>query len=141
MHDSGELNTHASVQGEESKVVVHVVNHHVGGIHLCGELTKDAGEDNHGKSNIEEDELDTIGETKHINGGVERRGALVDHENDEKHHELTSHQITVQVVSLECQGSILVGERMAVLVKIRIDGRETNERCLLSLNHGKPNDS
>mmetsp|Transcript_18701 Transcript_18701/g.44964 ORF Transcript_18701/g.44964 Transcript_18701/m.44964 type:complete len:318 (-) Transcript_18701:553-1506(-) len=60
VHDTRELDSEAGVECEDGEVVVHVVNHHVGGVHLSGELTKDAGEHNHGKTNVKEDKLDTI---------------------------------------------------------------------------------
>ena len=95
-------------------------------VHLGRELSKDASEHNTGESNVEEDELDSIRKSKHINTGIERGGALVDDEHDEKHHKLTTHQISVQVVALECKCCVLVSDRVAVFVKIGVNWGQTD---------------
>ena len=141
VHDSRELDKHGGVEGEKGEVVVDEVNHAVGGVHLGGELSKDASEDHHTQSNIQENKLHSVRQAKDIALGVEGSGALVDDEDDHKNHELTSHEVTVQVVSLEGQGSVLVGHGVRVLVEIGIDGRKSNKRCLLSLNHTEPYNS
>ena len=140
MHHSGELDGHCDVEREKGEVVVDVVNHLVGGIHLGGELTKNACEDDGGETNIKKDELDAIGEAEHINRRVKRRRALVDDKHDKKHHELTTHEVAVQVVALEGDGGVLVREGVAVLVEIGIHGGQADKRSLLSFNHGEPDD-
>ena len=70
MHDTGELDNHGNVEGEECEVVVDEVNHVIGSINLGGKLSQDACEDDHTKSNIQEDELDTIGKAEYINRRV-----------------------------------------------------------------------
>ena len=140
VHDAREFDAHGSVEGEEGEVVVDEVDHAVGGIDLGVELAENAGEDDHAQSNVQEDELDTVRHTEHIDFGVKGLAALVDNEDDHEHHELTSHEVTVEVVALEAQGAVLVGDRVAVLVQRGVDGGETDEGRLLSLDHGEPGD-
>ena len=59
MHDTCEFDENGRVEGKEREVVVDVVNHGVSRNDLRRELTEDAGEDDHTKSNVKEDELDT----------------------------------------------------------------------------------
>jgi len=141
VHDTNEFNNHGNVYGENSEVVVHVVNHHMGGVDLGGELTNRARQSDGGETNIEEDELDHIGKSEHINLRVKWRAALVDDEHDQEHHELASHQITVQIISLEYERGILVSDGVAIFVEIRIDWGETDHRSLRTFDHGKPADS
>ena len=91
MHDTGELNNHGNVQREEGEVVIDEVNHVVGSIHLCSKLSQNTCEDDHTKSEIEEDCLDAFGQSKDVLVRVEWSSTLVDNENDEQYHELTSH--------------------------------------------------
>ena len=140
VHDSGELNAHRRVEGEEGEVIVDVVNHRVCRNDLRPELTKDTGEHYHSETDIKEDELDTVGHAEHIDLGVEGLTALVDNEDHHKHHELTSHEVPVEVVALEGQGAVLVGDGVAVLVEYGVDGGETDEGGLLALDHRKPSD-
>jgi hypothetical protein len=140
VHDAGELDTHRRVEGEEGKVVVDEVNHGVRCNDLGPELTKDAGEHYHPESNVKEDELDTIGHAKHIDLGVKELTALVDDEDHHEHHELMSHEVPVEVVSLEGQGAVLVGNGVGVLVEYGVNGGESDERGLLTLDHRKPSD-
>ena len=140
VHDTGELDAHRRVEGEEGEVIVDVVNHRVCRNDLRPELTKDTGEHNHSDSDVKEDELDTVGHAEHIDLGVEGLTALVDNEDHHKHHELTSHEVPVEVVALEGQGAVLVSDGVAVLVEYGVDGGETDEGGLLALDHRKPSD-
>ena len=140
VHDTGELNGHGNVEGEESEVVVDEVDHTVGSIDLGGELSKLTCEDDHTESNIKEDCFQPSGHTEHISISTGRGTAQVDHENYQKNHELTAHEVTIQVVSQEGGGGVQVCDRVGVLVKLGVDGRKTNEGGLLSLNHREPYD-
>lgn len=64
--------------------------------------------------------------------------AQVFDKDESQHHELTSHEVSVDVVSSGDNGHDLVGLRVAVLVQIHIDGWETDKRCLSSFHHGQP---
>jgi hypothetical protein len=110
------------VEGEEGKVVVDEVSHAVGSIDLGVKLAKDAGEDNHAQSNIQEDKFDTIWHSKHVNLGVKGLATLVDDEDDHEHHELTSHQVAIEIVTLEGQSAVLVGDRVGILIKFGVKG-------------------
>lgn len=138
VEDSHLLNAQGSEHGEVGEVVVDEGNHTVGGIDLSVELPKNSREDKHSKSNIKEDELDSLGKAKHINFGVKRGTALVNDEDDQKHHELTSHQESIEVVTAEDHTGNFVSDWVGVLVEYWIDGRKTDKRCLATLNHGEP---
>ena len=140
MHDTGELNDHRRVESEEGEVVVDEVDHRVSRNDLRPKLTKAASEDDHTKSNVKEDELDPVGHAKHIYLRIEWLTALVNDEDNHEYHELPSHEVPIEVVTLECNGSTLVGDGVTVLVKFWVDGWKTNERCLRTLDHGKPCD-
>merc|ERR1719223_903893 len=123
VHDSRELDDHGGVEGEQSKVVVDGVDHAVRRVDLGRELSEDAREDDHSESgHVEEDGLDARGEA----------------EDDEEDHELTAHEVAVEVVTLEGDGGVLVGHGVAVLVEVRVNGRKADEGRLLSLDHGQP---
>jgi hypothetical protein len=139
MQKTGELNGHGNVKSKESKVVVNVIKHTQRCIDLRVELTNHTSEENHGKSNSEEDINHPLRKSPKL-GTFNGSSRDVDTEYDENNHKLTSEKVTVKIVSLVGDGSTLVGKRVGVLVKFFVDGGESNERPLPTLNHGKPDD-
>merc|ERR1719203_1714366 len=138
VHDAAELHEHADVEREEGEVLVDVVDHAVAREDLGGQLAQDAGEDDHAQANVQEHELDAVGHAEHVALRVGGPGGLVDGEHDHEDHELPAHQVAVQVVALEGDGRVLVGDGVAVLVEVRVHGGKADEGGLLALDHGKP---
>ena len=134
VHHTREFNGHGGVEGEQGKVVVDEVDHTVRGVDLGGELADHGGEKNHGKTGAEEDFLDNLGKAKNLRA-TERGTAHVYHEHDHQHHELTAHQVTVEIVTLEGEGSILVGDGVAIFVEVWVNRWQTDQRGLLSFDH------
>lgn len=83
---------------------------------LRRELTEDAGEDDHTESDVKEDELNNFGHVEDVDRGVQRLTTLVDNEDDQEDHELTAHEIPIEVVAPEGQGAVLVGDGVTILV-------------------------
>mmetsp|Transcript_10997 Transcript_10997/g.23061 ORF Transcript_10997/g.23061 Transcript_10997/m.23061 type:complete len:136 (-) Transcript_10997:383-790(-) len=135
MHHTRKFDGHGGVEGEQGEVVVNEINHAMGGVHLSGKLSEYAREDDHSQSNIEENQLHSVGQAENIHFGIERVSALVNDEDDQENHELTAHQVAVQVVPPESKRGVLVRDRVGVFVEIRVDWWESDERSLLSLDH------
>lgn len=140
VQDSHLLNAQGSEHSEVCEVVVDKGNHTVGSVDLSVKLSENGRKDEHGKSYVKEYELDSLGKAKHINFRVEGGTTLVNHEDDQKHHELPSHQESIKVVTAEDHTGNFVSDWVRVFVENWIDGRKTNKRCLATLNHGKPGD-
>jgi hypothetical protein len=139
VHDSGNLNTGGDSVGEGHEVGVDVVKHHVGSIALRSELSDDNILQNHSNTRSEEDGSDPVRKSENI-GSRKRSSAKSDGEVDEDNHELTSHEVSVEVVSLVSPSGDLVGDRVRFTVKFAVDWRKTNHGALSSLNHGHPDD-
>mmetsp|Transcript_1925 Transcript_1925/g.2777 ORF Transcript_1925/g.2777 Transcript_1925/m.2777 type:complete len:198 (-) Transcript_1925:126-719(-) len=139
MKKSGELNGHGDPKGEKGKVVIGVVKHTKRGIDLRGQLSNVTGEKDHGKSSLKEDSLKPCWETPDL-GTSNGTSRDIDAEHNEYHHELTSEEVSVEVISLIGDLGTLVSLGVRVGVKLGIDRDESDERGLSSLNHGEPDD-
>ena len=109
-------------------------------MYLRGELSDGDDSQNHGNTRSKEDVLHPAGEVEDFSAG-ERGTAQVDCKVDEDNHELTSHEVTVQVVSLVSKGADLVGGRVRFLVKFTVNRGKTDHGALPSFNHGHPDDT
>mmetsp|Transcript_1924 Transcript_1924/g.2773 ORF Transcript_1924/g.2773 Transcript_1924/m.2773 type:complete len:174 (-) Transcript_1924:291-812(-) len=139
MKKSGELNGHGDPKGEKGKVVIGVVKHTKRGIDLRGQLSNVTGEKDHGKSSLKEDSLKPCWETPDL-GTSNGTSRDIDAEHNEYHHELTSEEVSVEVISLIGDLGTLVCLGVGVGVKFRIDGDESDKGSLSSLHHGEPDD-
>jgi len=139
MKKSGELDGHGNPKGEKGKVVIGVVKHTKRGIDLRGQLSNVTGEKNHSKSGLKEDSLEPSGEIPDL-GTSNGTSGNIDAENNEHNHELTSQQVSVEVISLVGDLGTLVSSGVRVGVKLGIDGNESDKGGLSSLYHGEPDD-
>ena len=139
MHDAGGLDGHGDVEGEDGEVVVDVVKHAVGGVDLGGELADHASQEDHGKTSDEEDLGDPGGEAPEGGAGDGSTGH-VDEEDDEDDHELTAHEVAVEVVATVGNGRALVRELVGLGVNVILDGGKTDQGGLSALNHGEPDE-
>mmetsp|Transcript_10334 Transcript_10334/g.22740 ORF Transcript_10334/g.22740 Transcript_10334/m.22740 type:complete len:538 (+) Transcript_10334:172-1785(+) len=140
MQETRGFNSHGNPNSEGGKVVVQVVKHAVGSIDLGVQLTNHACEKNHGKTRLEEAVGKRSGKVQDISirNGSSRH---VDNKNQGQHHELTSHKVTVQVVTLVSTLADLVRNRVGFLVEFRVNRRKTNHGSLGSFHHGQPDQS
>jgi len=139
VHNTGDFDESGNPVGEGHEVVVDVVKHAVGSIDLGSQLSNNNILQNHGNSGSKEDSLDPFRKSKNIGIGG-RSSAKSDGEVDEDNHELTSHKVSVQVVSLVSPSGDLVGDRVRFAVKFTVNWWKTNHRALSSFNHGHPDD-
>jgi hypothetical protein len=139
VHDSGNLNTGGDSVGEGHEVGVDVVKHHVGSIALRSELSDDNILQNHSNTRSEEDGSDPVRKSENI-GSRKRSSAKSDGEVDEDNHELTSHEVSVEVVSLVSPSGDLVGDRVGFAVEFTVNRRKTDHGALSSFHHGHPGD-
>ena len=137
VEEARELNGHANVHGDEHEVVVDVVEHHVRGVALGGELADLGGEQNHGNAGIEEDGNDNVGEAEH-RGATEGGAGQVDEEDDQNDQELAAHEVAVEVVTLVAPDADLVREGVGLLVQVGVDGGKADEGALATLDHAEP---
>ena len=140
MHETSSFNDEGRVESEGHEVSVDVVKHAVRGVNLGGELSDGDNDQNHGNTRSEEDVLDDLGHSKSV-GSLKRRSTKVDSKVDEDNHELTSYEVTIQVVSLVSERADLVGDGVRFLVKVTVDGGKTDHGALSSFDHGHPKDS
>mmetsp|Transcript_23514 Transcript_23514/g.34181 ORF Transcript_23514/g.34181 Transcript_23514/m.34181 type:complete len:221 (-) Transcript_23514:368-1030(-) len=137
MHKARKFNGHGSVEGEYRKVGVDVVKHAVGSIHLRSKLSNHTSEQNHCKTSYQENINDPLGKTPKLS--TTNRGTRhVDAESNEDNHKLTSHQVTVKIVTNVANFGGDVSSRVAVLVELKVDGCKSNQGSLTSLNHTEP---
>jgi len=136
---SGELDGEGDVEGEDGEVVVDVVKHAEGGIDLGVELSSHGGHEDHGDSGLEEDLDHDVWESEDL-GIFERGTALVDGEDHEEDHELTSHEVSVEVVTPVGEGGALVAGWVGFDVEVAVDWWETDEGTLSSLHHVEPDE-
>ena len=139
VHDAGGLDGHGDVEGEDGEVVVDVVKHAVGGVDLGGELADHASQEDHGETSDEEDLGDPGGEAPEFGAGDGSTGH-VDKEDDEDDHELTAHEVAVEVVATVGNGRALVRELVGLGVNVILDGGKTDQGGLSALNHGEPDE-
>mmetsp|Transcript_15560 Transcript_15560/g.35617 ORF Transcript_15560/g.35617 Transcript_15560/m.35617 type:complete len:563 (+) Transcript_15560:176-1864(+) len=138
MQETRCFNSHSNPNSEGGKVVVQVVKHAVGSIDLGVQLTNHACEKNHGKTGFEEAVGKRSGKVQDISirNGSSRH---VDNKNQGQHHELTAHQVTVQVVALVSAFANLGGNGVGFTVEFNVNGRKTHHGSLGSFHHGQPN--
>ena len=137
VHDTGELNSQSGVESDGHEVVVDVVKHTMRGIALRRELANvDVGQ-NHGNSRSQKDGSEPVGKTKDF-GICKRSTTETNGEVDEDHHELTTHEVTVEVVALVAEGADAVGDGVRFLVQLTVDGGKTNHGALSSFDHRHP---
>ena len=139
MHDTGNLNKSSNPVGESHEVVVDVVKHHVGSVTLRSQLSNNNVLQDHGNTGSKEDGSDPVRKSENLGSG-ERSSAKSDGEVDEDDHELTSHEVSIEVVSLVGPSGDLVGDRMGFSVEFSVDWGKTDQGALSSFNHGHPDD-
>ena len=139
MHQTRELDSHGKTQGEVGKVVVTVVKHTNGSVHLRVQLTNHTCEENHGETGDKEDINNNLWHAPESSVS-DWSSAQVDGENNEDDHELTSHQVTVEVVSGVAEQGVLVSNWVRLLVQFAVNWGKTDERSLGSFDHRQPND-
>jgi len=139
VHDTGDFDTGSDAVGEGHEVGVDVVKHHVRSIALRSELSNNDVLQHHGNTGSEEDGSNPVRKSKNFGSG-KRSSAKSDGEVDEDNHELTSHEVSVEVVSLVSPSGDLVGDRVRFAVEFAVDGWKTDQGALSSLNHGHPDD-
>jgi len=139
VHDTGYLNSSGNPVGEGHEVVVDVVKHHVGSVTLGSQLSNDNVLQDHSHTGSEEDGSHPVRKSKNLSSG-ERGSAKSDGEVDEDNHELTSHEVSVEVVSLVGPSGDLVGDRVRFAVEFAVDWGKTDQGALSSFNHGHPDD-
>ena len=69
---------------------------------------------------------------------VEGVGAQVLDEDESQNQELTTHKVTIEVVTPVDDGHDVMGLGVAFLVEVHVNRRKTDKRCLSSFNHGQP---
>jgi len=139
VHDTSDLDTGSNPVSENHEVVVDVVKHHVGSVTLGSQLSDNNVLQDHSNTRSEEDGRNPVRKSKNLSSR-KRGSADSDGEVDEDNHELTSHEVSVEVVSLVSPSGDLVGDRVGFLVKFAVDWRKSDHRALSSLNHGHPGD-
>ena len=139
VHDTGDLNESGNPVGESHEVVVDVIKHHVGSVTLGSQLSDNNVLQNHGNTRSEEDGSDPVRKSEDLSSG-ERSSAKSDGEVDEDNHELTSHEVSVEVVSLVSPSGDLVGDRVGFAVKLTVNWRKTDHGALSSFDHRHPDD-
>mmetsp|Transcript_5779 Transcript_5779/g.16204 ORF Transcript_5779/g.16204 Transcript_5779/m.16204 type:complete len:555 (-) Transcript_5779:96-1760(-) len=140
MQETRGFNSHGNPNSEGGKVVVQVVKHAVGSIDLGVQLTNHACEKNHGKTGFEEAVGKRSGKVQDIrirNGGSRH----VDNKDQGQNHELTAHQVTVQVVALVSAFANLGGNGVGFTVEFNVNRGKTNHGSLRSFHHGQPDQS
>mmetsp|Transcript_45417 Transcript_45417/g.84098 ORF Transcript_45417/g.84098 Transcript_45417/m.84098 type:complete len:460 (+) Transcript_45417:332-1711(+) len=139
VHEAGELNCHGNVEGEHSEVVVDVVKHAVRSIDLRVQLSNHGSHQDHADSRTKEDGQHGIGQSPKFS--ARKRGTRqVDHERDEDHHELTAHEVPIKVVTDVAHLGGDEGGGVSVLVQIKVDGSQADQRPLTTLYHVQPDD-
>jgi hypothetical protein len=93
----------------------------------------------HGNTGSKEDGSDPVRKSKNFGSG-KRSSAKTDGEVDEDNHELTSHKVSVEVITLVGPSGDLVGDRVGFTVEFTVNRRKTDKGALSSLNHGHPDD-
>ena len=137
VHDTGEFDDQGNVEGEGHEVGVDVVKHTVRGVTLGGELSDvDVGQ-NHSNTRSQEDGGKPVRKAKNFSPS-DRGSTKTDGEVDEDNHELTSHEVTVEVVSLVSKRTDAVGDRVRILVQFAVNWWKTNHGALSSFNHRHP---
>jgi hypothetical protein len=99
VHETSHFNDKSDIESKGHEVCVDVVKHAVRGVNLSSELSNSHNNKHHGNTRTEEDVLDDLGHSESISS-LKRRSAKVDSKVDEDNHELTSHEVSVEVVSL-----------------------------------------
>ena len=136
--ETGEFNHHGNVESEDSKVVVDKVKHHVSGVDLSSELTNHGTHQNHGDSRVQKDLGNKRRESKDRSSG-KRSTRVVDDEDKQHNHELTTHEVTIKVVTLVGDLGALVSDGVGIFVEININRRKTDQRTLSTFHHSEPN--
>mmetsp|Transcript_15562 Transcript_15562/g.35631 ORF Transcript_15562/g.35631 Transcript_15562/m.35631 type:complete len:538 (+) Transcript_15562:176-1789(+) len=140
MQETRSFNSHGNPDSESSKVIVQVVKHAVGSIDLGVQLTNHAGEQNHGQTRLEEAIGQRSGKVQDIgirNGGTRH----VDDKDQGQDHELTSHKVAIQVVTLVSSLADLVGNGVGFTVEFTVNRGKTNHGGLGTFHHGQPEQS
>jgi len=139
VHDTSDFDTGSNPVSENHEVVVDVVKHHVGSIDLRSKLSDNNVLQDHSNTGSEEDGGNPVRKSKNF-GSFKRSSAKSDGEVDEDNHELTSHEVSVKVVSLVSPSGDLVGDRVGFTVEFAVDRWKTDHGALSSLNHRHPDD-
>jgi len=139
VHDTGNFNTSSNPIGESHEMGVDVVKHHVGSVTLGSQLSNNDILQYHSNTGSEEDGSDPVGKSENFGTG-KRSSAKTNREVNEDNHELTSHEVSVKVVSLVSPSGDLVGDRMGFAVEFTVNWGKTNHGALSSFNHGHPDD-
>mmetsp|Transcript_8280 Transcript_8280/g.24476 ORF Transcript_8280/g.24476 Transcript_8280/m.24476 type:complete len:499 (-) Transcript_8280:39-1535(-) len=139
VHDTGNFDSGSNPISEGHEMGVDVVKHHVGCVTLRSQLSNNNVLQNHGNTGSEEDGRDPVGKSEDL-GSRERGSAKTDGEVDEDNHELTSHEVSVKVVSLVSPSGDLVGDGVGFTVEFTVDRRKTDHGALSSFNHRHPDD-
>ena len=139
VHDTGDLNKSSNPVGEGHEVVVDVVKHAVRSIDLRSQLTDGDVLQDHGKPRAEEDCGNPVREIEDISA-CKRSSAKTNGEVNEDNHELTSHEVSVEVVSLVSPSGDLVGDRVGFAVEFSVDWGKTDHGALSSFDHRHPDD-
>ena len=109
----------------------------MGPVHLSSKLANVGSHQDHGDARAQEDLLDQGWQSKSISTW-EGSATQVRSEDNEHNHELTPDEVAIKIVALVGKNRVLVGDRMALLVEIPVDRRESNQRSLSSFHHGEP---
>ena len=137
MEDTGVLQGKSNIHSEEGRVVVDVVQHHVTGGNLRGDLAKLNSKQNHGQTTGQKQIGRPGGEPVQRltgDGGT----AHLHNKDDENDEELTAHEVAVEVVTLVGHAANLVRDLVRVLVQLPVDGGQTDEGALAALDHAQP---
>lgn len=121
MEDTGVLQGKSNIHSEEGRVVVDVVQHHVTGGNLRGDLAKLNSKQNHGQTTGQKQIGRPGGEPVQRltgDGGT----AHLHNKDDENDEELTAHEVAVEVVTLVGHAANLVRDLVRVLVQLPVDG-------------------
>jgi hypothetical protein len=124
---------------KDGEVVVNVVEHAKRRVDLRVQLTNHSREEDHGETACQEH----LGKDRRAPkfSILKRTATKIDDEDNHNNHELTTHQVPIKVITLVGKRSALVSDFVRVLVKLSVDGSQTDQRPLASLHHREPNDS
>ena len=139
MQQARKFDAHGDIAGEEREVVIDIVEHATRGVHLRVELTSHGRHQDHGDSRSKENIQDDLGETENCSA-LEWSTALVDDEDNGQHHELTSDEVTIEVVSGMAENGALVSLGMGTNVELSVNRWQSDDSTLSPFDHVEPSE-
>ncbi len=137
MEQTGHFDEKRNVRCDQHNVVVNEVEHAVGGVHLCGQLSKNGRHQNQGDARVDENLHHKVGHVKNA-GAFQCRSTHVDDKDDKHNKELPTDDKAFQVVSFVSQFRHLQRFQVRLCVERLVHRLQPNETALSSFHDGQP---